>query len=489
MAIKRKQSPIAEGQLDIFSEITERSLTSEQKTFIEYDGKSSVILSAVAGSGKTFSCVERLKKLIKRGVDPSRIIFFSFTNAATEELKKRVGRDDVKITTIHAFCFHILSKTGRYKPITNFMDFIKWYKENFKPSKHAPPHEQEAFHNNIQEMYSDAEFLASKITSFKLMRADGIKSMMPQFFIEYENFQKATKARDFSDMLIEVHDMFKENKWLQMFKGKYDYIFVDEFQDTTTIQLKVLLALNAKFYYLIGDKFQSIFAYCGPNVDNLMSLLKQRREVEEMTLTMNFRSDINIVENANNYSELKAIPNSSLPGSVNFKILTQVDDLIEILDKRSEVAIIVRTNNVIMQLEKKLLSIRYPMRYMNFLSKKDMEDLKNNKRNPVLDRKIASMEPFFSSVNELIAFIKINESSKKFITTIHKSKGREFDCCVVVNSIAPDTLSENGFVLPNKEFKKISFIQDCDDREAENVHYVAVTRPKHELFFMLFGNP
>lgn len=485
MAKRAKKAP---GQIDIFDEIHDRQLTDEQREFIEYDGKSSVVLSAVAGSGKTFSCVERLKKLIQRGVDPSRIIFFSFTNAATEELKNRIGNDDIKITTIHAFCNHVLHKCGKYKEITNWFDFVKWYESQFKPPRHASIEEKEEFHTNIQEMYHNSAVISSQITAYKLMKADGYKCQMPDFFLEYQRFQKETYARDFSDMLIEVQNLFKDDRWLNMFKNKYDYIFVDEFQDTSAIQLNVLLSLNARYYYLIGDVFQSIFGYSGANARELINMLSKRRKVKEMTLTINFRSDISIVDNSNSYSELEAKANSPLPGEVDYIVRTKLEELITILDNSRECAVLVRTNSVIKQLEKKLLVERYPMRYDNFLTKKDIEAIQSGKNNPVLSRKLNEMSNHFDSPQELIAFIKVNQDSKKFITTIHKSKGLEFDDVVVVNSCAPEILIDNGFVLPKKEHKKVSFNYDDKDREAQNIHYVAVTRPKHRLFYMLWGN-
>ncbi len=60
---------------------------------------------------------------------------------------------------------------------------------------------------------------------------------------------------------------------------------------------------------------------------------------------------------------------------------------------------------------------------------------------------------------------------------------------MVVNSIAPEVLDDNGFVLPDKHFKKVSFSHDDKDIEEKNVHYVAVSRAKHKVYFMLFGNP
>ena len=77
----------------------------------------------------------------------------------------------------------------------------------------------------------------------------------------------------------------------------------------------------------------------------------------------------------------------------------------------------------------------------------------------------------------------------KFVTTIHKSKGREFHTCVVVNSIAPELLEQNPnfYKLTKKQIAQISFDPDDDDDvEPRNIHYVAVSRSKHKLYFMVY---
>jgi superfamily I DNA/RNA helicase len=77
--------------------------TQEQTAFINYDIKTSIILLSTAGSGKSQCTMERIKFLLSKGVDPKKIIFFSYTTAAVNEFKKRLNNDEVKITTIHAF--------------------------------------------------------------------------------------------------------------------------------------------------------------------------------------------------------------------------------------------------------------------------------------------------------------------------------------------------------------------------------------------------
>lgn len=500
---KKKGVLINESQGDLFSG-TEFSIkknveyTSEQREFIEYDGQLSVVLAATAGSGKSFSCVQRLKTLVDRGVDPNKIIFFSFTKAATEELRERVEaagilvRDKVSqgegvtITTIHAFANSLLARMGKFKEVATFYEFMNWFKIEHRPSSHATQEQKEAFYELIASMYEDADQISSAIGAFKLQSADNVKAPVPDFYNDYRKFLKDKKRRDFSDMLIEVRDSLRDNKWLKKFRGDYDYIFIDEYQDTSTIQLQILLALNAKYYYMIGDRNQSIYGYSGANCIKLEEMLKKRRDVKEMTLSVNFRSDKTIVENSNKYSSLTAVANSEETGYVDKKILTRLDDLIELLKQSGEVVVLVRTNAIIRKLERELLKRKVPMRYFNYINNEDIVNFKRGEVSAYLRGKLNNFKSYYENDAQLIAFIEKFKNSSKFVTTIHKSKGREFDECVVINSIAPDVLQECGVYgkLSKKMIDKISFTDK--DEESRNTHYVAVSRSKHKLHFMIY---
>lgn len=503
---KKKEVIVDKSQQDLFegtSHAIKKSIeyTEEQESFINYDDKKSVILAACAGSGKTFSCVKRLKSLVERGVDPNKIIFFSFTKAATEELRQRVSAEGIKvrnkvsgkdedgvtITTIHAFANSLLARMGKYKGIAMFYDFLDWFKKKHKPSIHTTKEKKEAYYELIANMYEDAEQISSAIGAFKLQSADNIKCPVPPFLGDYKRFLKETKKRDFSDMLIEVRDSLRNNKWLKMFRGDYDYIFIDEYQDTSTIQLQILLALNAKCYYMIGDRNQSIYGYSGANCKKLEEMLKKKRDdLMEMTLSVNFRSDQSIVDNSNKYSSLTAIANSDSKGSVNKKVIMKLEELVELLKQPGEVVVLVRTNSVIRHLEKQLIKRKVPMRYFNFITPSDIKEFKNGNASPHLKNKFATFRGHFENDAQLISFIESHKKSKKFITTIHKSKGREFDECVVVNSIAPDVLKDCGILdkIGKKRFERISF--GPADEESKNIHYVAVSRSKHKLHFMIY---
>lgn len=494
---KNAQQPVAQTSLLDEIEKVDYPLTEEQERFINYKGRDSVLCLASAGSGKTFSCVKRLQTLLDRGVDPRKIMFVSFTKAATEELKQRVGRDDIRITTIHAYCVHVLSTAKKFKKLTNFFAFIKWYEKNHKPTFNATDADREEFREKVSQMYDEWEIISSKISAFKLQKAeDNVSMPMPPFFDEYKKYQRSSKTRDFSDMLIEVNNLFKQNTWLNRFKNKYDYIFIDEFQDTSAIQMRIMLALNAKYYYMIGDLYQSLYGYSGSDCDYNIEMVSQRRKITEMTLTKNFRSGTVIVENSNSYSELDATPSKTEAGEINKEIMLSIDQLVEVMDDNKECAVLVRTNRVIKAMELVLLRRKYPMRYFNFFTQEDVKmiragELDKEDGNRILKRKWGAVKEEFKSPMNLLNFFELNRRSKRFITTIHKSKGREYDSVVVVNSVSPDLLMENNYDIEalrsTKYFKKISFEYSDENREAQNIHYVAVTRPKEKLFYMLYG--
>ncbi len=481
-------------QSELFTEssvwVLDPSRTDEQKDYITKDKKANIILKATAGSGKTACAVDRVKFLIHNKVDPKKIIFFSYTTAAVEEFKKRLNNPDVKVTTIHAFCLGMLSRMKKYKDIVDIYKFIKWYQDKNKPSSSSPQQVKDEYYRFISKMYDDQQYIGSEITAFKLQTADGIKCKVPQFYKEYKEFTKETKSRDFSDMLIEVRELLKENKWLNMFKGEYEYIMVDEFQDTSTIQMQILLALNAQYYTVIGDISQSIFLYSGANAAAIIAMLKKRRNCIEMSLSVNFRSKRVIVENSNKYSNLQATAFSLEEGKIHNDILT-FDELVNLLNTREEIAILARRNSDIKDIEYRLLMRKIPMRYFNYLTQEDISELRKAEARTSTTKKVRALLPIFKTTDNVINFIESNSESKSFVTSIHKSKGREFPVCVVVNSLSPELMEHNKLNgLPDEIKNKLSFdllLDDDDNFEAKNIHYVAISRPKDELFYMVLN--
>ncbi len=250
-------------------------------------------------------------------------------------------------------------------------------------------------------------------------------------------------------------------------------------------------------HYLIGDRNQSIYGYSGANCDRIEEMLKARRKVVEKTLSVNFRSDKSIIQNSNRFSQLKAVGKSDKNGFVKRYLIFEIDggsgslSLIDVLNSHSEVAVLARTNATIKKLEFELLKRKYPMKYFNYLSDNDFELWKKKEVHIGLKNRLDKLKPFFNNnENEIFTFIQTNKNSNKLITSIHKSKGREFDYCVVVNSLDKQLLEDVGIYksLSSKQLERISF-DECEKFEVEpkNIHYVAVSRSRHGLYYMLYG--
>jgi superfamily I DNA/RNA helicase len=460
--------------------------TDEQLAFINFNGSESLIFSAVAGSGKTHSAVGRLNKMLADGVDPKRMIFFSFTNDAVDELRSRVGNDSVRITTIHAYTLAQLAKMGKFKPVATFFEFAAWYKEKKKPKPYDSPKKKMKFQEIIDSFYEDGAYISSTFSAFKLQSADGIKAPIPDYYQDYRDFLRETKSRDFADMLIECEKLAQNPQYKHFFEGTYDYVFVDEYQDTSTLQLKTLLYIKAKQYFLIGDKNQSIYGFSGANCDAIEELLKKERTVLEFNLTKNFRSAKKIVEHANKFSQLKAVPHSTEDGLVNHHLITE-DDLWDMMVDGKPLTVLVRTNKVIKEIEKKCLREKVKMRYFNFLTRQDLEHIKAGKINPAIKRKLDQVASYHGcpvgKYDKLINFIEENQNSNVFVTSIHKSKGREYPRVVVINSFDPEQLMDVPELIEDYSFLSLEGEIDVD---AMNLHYVACTRPKEEIYFLMY---
>jgi superfamily I DNA/RNA helicase len=467
--------------------MSELKFTEEQEKFIKTKSKKSIIFSATAGSGKTFCSIQRLKELIKRGVNPKKIIFFSFTNAAVEELKNRVQNSDVRITTIHSFCVWMLHRMGKSRDIISFENFIDWYKNKNYPKEGATEKEILNFEKLISNLYDDSSFYESKITNYKLQKIEGGDILeLPDFYNEYINFLNSEEKMDFSDILLDAKESLRDNKWLNMFKNKYDYVFIDEYQDTSPLQMEILLKLNARTYYLIGDLNQSIYGYSGSDHKTIESMLEKRRSVEKMTLTTNFRSAKEIVENSNKFSSLDATAFNDFSGRVFDKFI-DYNQVIKLIKNNEEVAVLARTNYIVKYIEFQFLRRKVPINYTNYFKPKDIEDIKKGNINILVQKRIDSILTHFKGdLSDLIKFIDSNRDKKSLITTIHKSKGKEYDICVVTNSFPPKLLEYNNIELPDNKKELYSFYEGSENyQEEKNIHYVAVSRPKKDLYYML----
>jgi len=237
-------------------------LNDMQKKVV-YSNERFLFLLAGAGSGKTRVVIERIKYLLNEGVDENEILALTFTNKAANEMKHRIGRDDMNIHTFHQFCYKELKTKTEY----TYQIFIE----------------------------EEHQFSKRDCLEVSLYKNSLFKKKKPKIYDFYQNYLERHHLKDFDDLLIDYLN------WIQIKKHKtYTYLFVDEFQDTNELQYNILKALIDEHTHVlcVGDPDQSIYQFRGANPSIINKYVKDYQAVVEK-LTINYRSNSTIISHAN----------------------------------------------------------------------------------------------------------------------------------------------------------------------------------------------
>ncbi len=272
-----------------------------------------VLVTAGAGSGKTRLLTHRIAFLIKEcDVSPYSILAITFTNKAAKEMASRVaemveGAERVWISTFHSMCVRILRqdihRLGSYnKNFTIFSESdsekaIKKVLEelNFKDEKFKKVFVKElsAYKNSGQTLQ---DFLNTHSCEFSMQDIGKAISF-------YDNYLKKNNALDFDDLLLKTIELFKTcPDVLQYYSNRFEYILVDEFQDTNTVQynlIKMLAQVHGNLF-VVGDEDQCIYSWRGANFQNIFSFKRDFPSVKVFKLERNYRSKAPILKVANN---------------------------------------------------------------------------------------------------------------------------------------------------------------------------------------------
>jgi len=293
---------------------------AQRAPVLQKDG--AMIVIAGAGSGKTRVLTYRIAYLMSKGVDPFNILALTFTNKAAREMKKRisqiVGSSEAKNLWMGTF-HSIFAKMLRFEA-----DKLG-YPSNF--TIYDTQDSQRLISAIIKEMALDKDVykykqVYSRISSYKnslitvkayfqnpeLMEADAM-SKKPRLGEIYKNYvDRCFKAgaMDFDDLLLKTNELLNRfPQVLQKYQNRFRYILVDEYQDTNHSQYLIVKALSDKFQNIcvVGDDAQSIYAFRGANINNILNFQKDYDNVQMYRLEQNYRSTKNIVEAANSIIE------------------------------------------------------------------------------------------------------------------------------------------------------------------------------------------
>ena len=276
------------------------------------DTEGAVLVIAGAGSGKTRVLTTRIAYLIlEKQVSPAEIVAITFTNKAAEEMKERltkmVGDEATLIwaSTIHSMCVRILrNNIDKLGYDSNFTIYDEQDKEKVLKNVFAD------LNLDADKLLKTAKNIISTAKNDCVMPRDFKFEFAHLRFVEelsnvyegYENELNRSNALDFDDLLLKTYQLFREFPEVACFYAeKFKYIHIDEFQDTNKVQFAIAKILASKHnnIFVVGDDDQSIYAWRGAKIENILSFDKIYPNAKIYKLEQNYRSTKKILELAN----------------------------------------------------------------------------------------------------------------------------------------------------------------------------------------------
>lgn len=306
--------------MDLFSKELERLNAPQRSAVLQKEGP--IIVIAGAGSGKTRVLTYRIANLMRQGVDAFNILALTFTNKAANEMKKRiadiVGNNEAKnlwMGTFHSVFARILrfeaDKLGFPQNFTIYdtqdsQRLINGIIKEKELDKDVYKYKQ--IQQRISSLKNNLITVRAYFNSPELIEADAARRQ-PRFgdiYQEYVDRCFKAGAMDFDDLLLRTNELLNVfPEVLAKYQNRFQYILVDEYQDTNHSQYLIVKALADRFHNIcvVGDDAQSIYAFRGANINNILNFKSDYPEAKEYKLEQNYRSTKNIVEAANSVIE------------------------------------------------------------------------------------------------------------------------------------------------------------------------------------------
>lgn len=290
-------------------------LNTEQVKAVKHT-EGPLLIMAGAGSGKTRVLTHRIAYLIEeKAVNPWNILAITFTNKAASEMRERVtslvekGGRDVWVSTFHSLCVRILrrdiDRIGYSRSFTiadpaeqqTLMKRI--LKElNIDPKQYKPKSILAAISQAKNELVDDIQF-QKRNTGF-------YQEIVARCYKAYQQELRQSESLDFDDLIMQTVRLFQEDpEVLQYYQSKFQYIHVDEYQDTNHAQYQLIKFLGTRFQNVcvVGDVDQSIYGWRGADISNILSFGEDFPEAKTIYLGQNYRSTKTILQAANSVIE------------------------------------------------------------------------------------------------------------------------------------------------------------------------------------------
>ncbi|MEO5902126.1 MAG: UvrD-helicase domain-containing protein [Ilumatobacteraceae bacterium] len=286
------------------------SLNPDQLDAVVHRG-GPLLVVAGAGSGKTRVLTHRIAHLIHEGVPPTAILAITFTNKAAEEMRHRVAAlvgpvaKAIWVSTFHSACVRILRAQAEHLGYPrNFSIYDQADAQRLTgyvirdlglDAKRFPPR---AAHGQISlwknELVAPPEAVAKAGNPFERKHAD--------IYVEYQARLQKAGAMDFDDLLMRTVELFRDHpEVLEQYQRRFQYVLVDEYQDTNMAQNEIALQLAAGHHQItiVGDGDQSVYGWRGADVRNILQFEETFEDVTTIVLDQNYRSTQVILDAAN----------------------------------------------------------------------------------------------------------------------------------------------------------------------------------------------
>ena len=381
------------------------SLNKEQKEAVKHmEGPCLVV--AGAGSGKTKVLTTRIAYLIDEGIYSGHILAITFTNKAAKEMKDRINKlvsdNYAFVGTFHSFGLRVIKENYEVLGLTKNFTILdsedvlsiikKIMKDKGMDSKEISPayiRNRISFIKN--EMLSDAE-----ITRYFL---SDIEKKAAEIYFAYEKVRRKNNVVDFDDLLKLPVELFLSNPdILDKYQDRYQYILVDEYQDTNEVQYRLIKLLSEKYrnIFVVGDQNQAIYGFRQANYKNIVNFERDYTDAEVIVLNQNYRSTTTILNAANSviknnierkdvnlYSDLgegvkvKYLRSNDGAQEVNI-VMSEIRNLLDMGYKKSDIAIFYRTNAQSRVYEEAMIKNNWPYKVVGsfyFYKRKEIKDL------------------------------------------------------------------------------------------------------------------
>ncbi|BFL72614.1 ATP-dependent helicase [Anaerococcus nagyae] len=262
------------------------------------------LVLAVPGAGKTTMLLKRIN-ILEKYIDPSHILSLTFSKTQANDMKIRYNGLKTNFMTIHAFCYLIIrnyyKKKNRRIKILESDDLYNKY--NLIKQIYLNINGKIISSEDLDDFFSHVGYMKNSMDDISYLKNSQIKNI-EKVYIAYEKFKKENFYIDFDDMqVIALKLLNEDNRLLRSVKSKYKYIQLDEGQDTSLIQFKILekIVYPENNLMVVADDDQSIYSFRAANPDYLLNFKKIYPDSKILTMDENHRSQANIVIGSKNF--------------------------------------------------------------------------------------------------------------------------------------------------------------------------------------------